>query len=72
MEVVCVHTHRGCGGPKDPVRLVLQYWAKEGRLLAEFDTFFDAPDVMAAEVLNLREALAIACHSASNSIAVGV
>lgn len=42
-------------GPDDePQRPVNQYWAKDGRLLAEFDHVFHAPDVPTYEVLRLR------------------
>lgn len=42
-------------GPGDePPRPVSQYWSKDGRLLAEFDHIFHAPDVPAYEVVRLR------------------
>lgn len=42
-------------GPGDePPRPVSQYWSKDGRLLAEFDHAFHAPDVPAYEVARLR------------------
>lgn len=37
IEVICVEFTRGKGINEDPVRLVHQYWSKEGKLLAEDD-----------------------------------
>lgn len=45
MEVIYVETARGSGHPDNPVRTVLQYWSKDGRLLAEYDTIFPEPDM---------------------------
>lgn len=37
MQVICVFVKRGSGMPGDGVRDVLQYWAMDGRFLAERD-----------------------------------
>lgn len=37
VEVIHVRAARGKGTEEDPVRIVNQYWAKEGQLLAESD-----------------------------------
>lgn len=42
VEVIYVISSRGSGTDLDPVRHVLQYWSKDGRLLAEYDTL--SPD----------------------------
>ncbi|MFQ6578627.1 MULTISPECIES: hypothetical protein [Enterococcus] len=39
VEVIHVETTRGKGTEDDPVRIVHQYWSKEGKLLAEQDDF---------------------------------
>lgn len=43
VEVIYIVTRRGVGTAKDPKRMLLQYWSKDGRLLAEHDTLNDAP-----------------------------
>lgn len=37
IEVIHVETLRGDGTEKNPVRIIHQYWAKDGTLLAEKD-----------------------------------
>lgn len=37
VEVIHVEAARGSGTENDPVRIVHQYWSKEGKLLAEQD-----------------------------------
>lgn len=37
VEVIHVEATRGKGTKDDPVRIVHQYWSKEGNLLAEQD-----------------------------------
>ena len=54
VEVIFVSTSRGDGTPANPTRSVLQYWSKDGRLLADTDTLFHCPEsasYMAAERL---------------------
>jgi hypothetical protein len=48
MEVVCVSFDRGSVAAGD-ARPVSQYWSKDGRLLAEFDHRFSAPDAAGYE-----------------------
>lgn len=38
VEVIHVKAARGSGTEKDPVRIVHQYWSKDGVLLAENDS----------------------------------
>ena len=38
IEVIEVEEKRGKGTKSDPTRIVLQYWSKDGVLLAENDT----------------------------------
>lgn len=38
VEVIHVEAARGSGTEKDPVRIVHQYWSKDGVLLAENDS----------------------------------
>lgn len=35
VEVIKTRTVKGDGTPEDPVRSVVQYWEKDGRLIAE-------------------------------------
>ena len=60
VEVIFVSTSRGDGTPANPTRSVLQYWSKDGRLLADTDTLFHCPEsasYMAAErLMQLRQA----------------
>lgn len=58
VEVVCVTADRGSNVPGDEVRTVYQYWSKDGRLLAEYDTLLHSPDVAVFEVMRLRRLLA--------------
>lgn len=44
IEVVYVMSSRGGDDPCDAPRAVLQYWSKDGHLLAEHDTIFHSPD----------------------------
>jgi hypothetical protein len=37
IEVIEVHTSKGKGVEGDPFRLLIQYWSKDGELLAEKD-----------------------------------
>ena len=46
------------GPGEEPPRPVSQYWSRDGRLLAEFDHAFHAPDVPAYEVARLRAQVA--------------
>ena len=46
------------GPDAEPQRPVNQYWSKDGRLLAEFDHTFHAPDVPTYEVARLRAQVA--------------
>lgn len=39
VEVIHVEAARGKGTEDDPVRIVHQYWNKEGKLLAEQDKY---------------------------------
>ena len=39
IEVIHVEAVRGQGTEEDPVRIVHQYWSKEGTLLAEKDEY---------------------------------
>jgi len=39
IEVIHTEATRGDGTKEDPVRIVHQYWTKEGELLAEKDNF---------------------------------
>lgn len=39
VEVIHVEAVRGQGTEEDPVRVVQQYWSKEGTLLAERDEY---------------------------------
>ena len=39
VEVIHVEAARGKGTVDDPVRIVHQYWSKEGQLLSEKDEF---------------------------------
>ncbi len=55
MEVIFVDTSRGSGTAADPVRGVAQYWSKEGVLLAEYDTIFEAPDMAGPAEAEQRE-----------------
>jgi hypothetical protein len=36
---------RGADTPEDPIRMIYQYWSKEGELLAEYDTLYPYPDL---------------------------
>lgn len=47
IEVIEVQGVRGSGTEGDPIREVIQYWSKAGRLLAEYDVDKDGdyPDV---------------------------
>jgi len=37
LEVIHIEAVRGKGTPENPVRIVHQYWSKDGNLLAEKD-----------------------------------
>lgn len=39
VEVIHVEAARGEGTEENPVRIVHQYWSKDGQLLAELDEF---------------------------------
>ncbi len=39
VEVIRVVAPRGAGVEGDPIRLVVQYWDKDGMMLSEFDSF---------------------------------
>ena len=39
VEVIHIEAARGQGTEEDPVRIVHQYWSKEGYLLAEKDEY---------------------------------
>jgi hypothetical protein len=41
IEVIQVHTTIGKGIEGDPVRLLIQYWSKDGELLVERDEWKD-------------------------------
>lgn len=41
IEVICTVSYRGSGTEEDPLRPILNYWSKDGLLLAEHDTIFD-------------------------------
>lgn len=38
IEVIHTQAARGAGTKENPVRIVEQYWSKDGRLLAEYDS----------------------------------
>ncbi len=37
IEVIVTHSLRGSGKDEDPIRLVMEYWSKDGKLLCEHD-----------------------------------
>lgn len=39
VEVIHIEATRGRGIEKDPIRIVHQYWSKDGALLAEKDEY---------------------------------
>lgn len=39
VEVIRIRQAVGEGTPKDPVREVVQYWEKTGKMIAEMDTY---------------------------------
>jgi hypothetical protein len=41
VEVIKVEFARGAGVPGDPVRIVVQYWDKEGNMIVEQDAVKD-------------------------------
>lgn len=62
MEVVCVSFDRGSAAAGD-ARPVSQYWSKDGRLLAEFDHRFSAPDAAAYQLAAVVPVLAEAADT---------
>ena len=44
VEVVRVKVSSGAGTPEDPVRLVVQYWNKNGKLIGQEDPYVEALD----------------------------
>ena len=41
VEVVEVKTPKGEGTDKDPMRIITEYWSKDGQLLAVNDSYLD-------------------------------
>jgi len=39
VEVICTEALGGAGVPDDPVRRIVQYWEKDGTLIATVDTW---------------------------------
>lgn len=48
VEVICTISHRGTGESGDPARILIQYWSKDGRFLAEHDTLGEILDEQAS------------------------
>ena len=48
VEVIEVHAAKGDGTDKDPMRIITEYWSKDGKLLAVNDSYLDLDELMAS------------------------
>ena len=46
IEVIEVKTARGKGTDKDPMRIIAEYWSKDGKLLAVNDSYLDFDELL--------------------------
>lgn len=46
VEVIEVKTAKGEGTDKDPMRIITEYWSKDGKLLAVNDSYLDLDELL--------------------------